>query len=64
MWEVKFRREHMNKAAVHALFVNAVSDQLTNKVLPCARPSMQREHQRLLRVVVAHESVHRFQDDA
>lgn len=64
MWEVKFRRENMNEVAVHSLFVNVVSNQLTYKVLPRAGPSMQREHQGLLRVFVAHESIHSFQDDA
>lgn len=64
MWEVKLRCEDMNKAAVHSLSINAFGDQLTDKVLPCAGPSVQREHQRLLRVVVAHESIHSFQDDA
>lgn len=64
MWEVEFRCKNMNKAAVHSLFVNVVSNQLTNKVLAGSGPSVQREHQGLLGVVVAHESGHSFQDDA
>ncbi len=64
MREVELGCENMNKAAVHSLLVNAFGNQLTNKVLPRAGPSVQREHQGLLRVVVAHESLHSFQDDA
>lgn len=64
MREVKFRCENVNILAVHSLLVNVFSNQLTNKVLPCAGPSVQREHEGLLRVVVAHESIHSFQDDA
>lgn len=64
MREVKFRCENMNKVAVHSLLVNVFSNELTDKVLPRAGPSMQREHQGLLWVLVAHESIHSFQDDA
>lgn len=64
MWEVMLRCEDMNKVAVHSLLVNVFSNQLTDKVLSCASPSMQREHQRLLWVVVAHKSTDSFQDDA
>lgn len=60
VWEVKRGREHVDKLAVHSLLVNVLSDQLADKVLPCAGPSVQREHQGLLRVLVVHESVHRF----
>ncbi len=64
MWEVKFRCKNMNKAAFHSLFVNIFSNKLANKVLSCAGPSVQREHQGLLRVFITHESSHSFQDDA
>lgn len=60
MWKVKCGCEHMNEAAVHSLLVNVFSNQLTDKVLPCARPSVQGEHQGLLRVLIAHESTHSF----
>ena len=60
---MKFRCENVNKAAVHSLLVNAFGDQLTDKVLPCAGRSVQREHQGLLRVAGFYESSHRVQDD-
>ena len=60
MWEVKFGCEHMNKFAVHSLLVNVLSDKFTDKVLPGAGLSVQREHEGLLRVVIVHESIHSF----
>lgn len=63
MWEVKCSWEHVNKLAVISLLVNVVCNQLANKVLPCASRSVQREHQRLLRVIIVHKSTHRFKND-
>ena len=54
----------MDKTAVHPLLVDVIGNQLTGKILPRATPPMEREDQRLLGVVVGHESSHSFQDDA
>lgn len=61
---MKLGGENVNKSAVHPFLVNAVSYQTADEVLPRARPSVQRQHQGFLRVVVGHESIHGFQDDA
>lgn len=61
---MEFRCENVDKLAVHSLSINIFCNELTDKVLPSAGPAVQREDQGLLRIVIGHESVHGFQDDA
>lgn len=63
MREVKLRREDVEKLTDISLFVNVVGDHLSNKVLPCASGSLQRQHQGLFGVGVFHESSHSLEDD-
>lgn len=63
MWEMMRGYENMNKAALHSFLVNVFSNNLADEALPCATWSMQRENQRLLWVVITHESSHSIQDD-
>lgn len=53
----------MEKLTDISLFVNVVGDHLSNKVLPCASGSVQRQHQGLFGVGVSHESSHSLEDD-
>lgn len=43
MGEMRCGCEQMHKPTLHAFVVDALSDQLAHKVLPGARPAMQRE---------------------
>lgn len=43
MGEMRRGCEQMHKSTLHAFVVDALSDQLAHKVLPGARPAMQRE---------------------
>ena len=54
--------EQMHKSALHALVVDALSNQLAHQVLSGACPAMQREDQGFLGVRVLHVSGHCFQD--
>lgn len=62
--EVQCGCEDMNKVALHSLCINVLSNQFSDVVLPCAGPTVQRKYQGLLWIIVGHESIHSFQDDA
>lgn len=63
MRKVELGGEDVHKLAVHALLVDALRDERAGKVLACAGPAVQREHQRLLGVGVVHEAAHRLGND-
>lgn len=54
----------MHKFAVHSLLVNIICNELTDIVLPRARPAVQGENQGLLGILIAHKAVDGLQDDA
>ena len=63
MWEMIFRVKEMDKVAIHAILVDVFDNKLSGQILPCASIPMEREDQRLLWVVIVHESIHSFHDD-
>ena len=64
MREMEFRGKDVDKAAVHPLLEDVICNKLADEILPRASPPMEREDQRLLRVVIVHEPSHSFQNDA
>ena len=63
MREINYRVKKVDKVAVHPLLVEVFDNQLTGQSLPRASRPMEREDQRLLWVVIAHESSHSIHDD-
>ena len=63
MREINYRVKKVDKAAVHPLLVDVFDNKLTGQILPRASSPMEREDQRLLWVIIVHESSHSIQDD-
>ena len=60
---MNYRVKVMDEAAVHPLLVDVFDNKLTGQILPRASSPMEREDQRLIGVVIVHESSQSIHDD-